>query len=131
MLKLRKLLLQDKLYIVLIIIVLLLTLIRISIPHKSVYKEDTKKVVGRIISIKGKDTITYELQAKEKILIRTNQKTNNFNLGDKVEVIGTLEKPSNNTTNYLFNYKEYLKHKHIYYIVFSNFIKKISNNKNI
>ena len=44
---------------------------------------------------------------------------------------GTLEKPNNNTIPNTFNYKKYLYHKRIEYILKINNLKKVKNNKSI
>ena len=54
-----------------------------------------------------------------------------YNLGDKIKVNGTLNVPQNNTIFNLFNYKNYLYNKRVYYILTISNMEKISNNKNI
>jgi len=52
-------------------------------------------------------------------------------LGDKVNVIGTLEPLNNNTNFNLFNYKKYMLSKNTYYMMKANNIKLIKANKNV
>ncbi len=131
MLRLRKILLCDYFYYLIFIISLLLTLIIVNQNQISHYNETDTEVVGKIISIKkDENKITYLVKGKEKILINYKG-NNNYHLGDKVIIKGIFKIPNTNTTKYLFNYKEYLKSKKIYFIVESTSIIKISNNKNI
>lgn len=137
-LKLRKILLYDSLYYILII----LSLIYIFIYSKTFalntnYNENDNKfylkinnyiIDGNKLSIdfdnlKG----TYYFETEDEI----NLFKKNYNLGDTIEVNGTLEKPNNNTIPNTFNYKKYLYHKRIEYILKINNLKKAKNNKNI
>lgn len=95
---------------------------------------------GIITSLKiNGDLLTVEISGKEKIIgnyyFKTEVEKNNFikdyQLGDKVEVNGTFNKPNNNTVFNLFNYHKYLETKKIYYLMDISSIKKIANNKNI
>ena len=56
---------------------------------------------------------------------------NNYSFGDKVLVNGKVNIPNNNTIPNGFNYKEYLYHKKIYYIIKIDNIKIISKNNNL
>lgn len=137
-LKLRKILLYDSLYYILII----LSLIYIFIYSKTFilntnYNENDNKfylkinnyiIDGNKLSIdfdnlKG----TYYFETEDEI----NLFKKNYNLGDTIEVNGTLEKPNNNTIPNTFNYKKYLYHKRIEYILKINNLRKVKNNKNI
>lgn len=137
-LKLRKILLYDSLYYILII----LSLIYIFIYSKTFilntnYNENDNKfylkinnyiIDGNKLSIdfdnlKG----TYYFETEDEI----NLFKKNYNLGDTIEVNGTLEKPYNNTIPNTFNYKKYLYHKRIEYILKINNLRKVKNNKNI
>ena len=95
---------------------------------------------GIITSLKiNGDLLTVEILGNEKIIgnyyFKTEVEKNNFvkdyQLGDKVEVNGTFNKPNNNTVFNLFNYHKYLETKKIYYLMDISSIKKIANNKNI
>ena len=116
MLRLRKILLSDYTYIILIIIFLPILLIRLNTPKESIYNSNTKQVEGIIIKqeINTNKNIIY-VKSKEEIICYLNNKTN-YELGDKVLIIGEFKK--NNTNN--VNYKVYV-----------NKIKIISKNKNI
>ena len=116
MLRLRKILLSDYTYIILIIIFLPILLIRLKTPKESIYNSNTKQVEGIIIKqeLNTNKNIIY-VNSKEEIICYLNNKTN-YELGDKVLIIGEFKK--NNTNN--VNYKVYV-----------NKIKIISKNKNI
>ncbi|MBR4693426.1 MAG: DNA internalization-related competence protein ComEC/Rec2 [Bacilli bacterium] len=131
MLTLRKILLCNYLFYGLFIIVLLLTIIRLSIPHKTLYTITDTKVIGIIISIKEKEDYTeYIVKGKEKVICKSSEK-NKYNLGDKVLLIGTLSTPKKNKTKDLFNYEEFLKHNNIFFTMQIESIKRIKKNKNI
>ena len=129
MLQLRKILLHDKLYIIIFAIIILLSFIRLNIKNKSFYNENTKEVIGVVTKI---STNKIYLDAKEKLIINDYSKSKiKINLGDKIEVIGTLKKPENNKNKELFDYKKYLERNNIKYIVNAKTIKKLNNNKRI
>ncbi len=128
MLKLRKILLCDYLYIILLIIVLLISIPRLSNNHK---KLNTNKVIGTITNITKKDDkTTLIIKSKERI-IATYYKEIDIDLGDKVLLIGELSIPNKNTNENTFNYKKYLNNKNIYYLMKIRSIKRIKKNRNI
>lgn len=139
MLKLRTLLLSDKLYYIILILTILITIINVLIPRKSIYSTNTTKITAKIIasSIDG-DKLKLTIKNKEKLLLTyyfKNKKEKEsyekkYHLGDYIEVVGELSSPKKNTTNYLFNYKSFLNHKNIYFLITASNIKKVSNNKN-
>ena len=55
----------------------------------------------------------------------------NISLNDKLKISGSLFIPGNNTIPNTFNYKRYLEHKNILYIIKINKYEIISKNKNI
>ena len=56
---------------------------------------------------------------------------NTYSIGDKVYIEGELNIVDKNTIPNMFNYKNYLKHKNIVYILNIKKINKIKDNKNI
>lgn len=129
MLRLRKILLCNYLYIIIFILVLIVSLIRINIPNKSHIKKNS--FTGIITKIeKNSDKTSFYIKNKETIIAYTYNNIN-LNLGDKIKVTGEFIKPSSNTTNYLFNYKKYLERRNIFYLVKIKSIKKIKSNNNI
>ena len=133
LLQLRKILLHDKLYIIIFIIVLLISFVRLNIKKESIYTNNTHKVTGTIYKIvKDNDNRKIYLNGKEKLIVNDYTKNKvKLNLGDKVEVIGTFIKPDNSRDDYSFDYKKYLERNNIYYIVNTKKIKKVKNNSNI
>lgn len=133
MLQLRKILLLDKLYIIIFLIVIIVSIIRLSINNKSIYTNKTTTATGIITNINNtNDKYTIYLKSKENLLVKYySKKKINLSLGDKIIIKGEFYKPQNNTTRYLFNYNKYLKRKNINYIVNAHSIKKINSNRNI
>ncbi|MEE3342872.1 MAG: DNA internalization-related competence protein ComEC/Rec2 [Bacilli bacterium] len=110
------------------------------INRASCYNDNTKEVTSIIskYNIDG-NKLTIYLKAKEVLIINYYIKTkkdlnyykNNIELGDKIEVKGTFNKPSKNTVPNTFNYHKYLYNNNIHYIIKANKIKKVSNNTSI
>ena len=118
-------------------ILLIITFIYVLVILKldinfSKYNVNDKEIVGIIdyINING-DSITLEVKGKDRILVKL-YKYNNFEyqLGDKVKITGILNIPNKNTNFNMFNYRNYLKSKKIYYVMNASNIKLISKNKN-
>lgn len=97
----------------------------------SKYNIDTKSITGIVTDIKKDDKKTViTIKAKENLLVYYYNDINLY-LGDKVKVIGTLEELKQNTNFNLFNYKNYMLSKNIYYKMNSDEITLIRKNKNI
>ena len=133
MLKLRKILLCDFLYIIFIIIILFFSLFRLLFFKSSNYSLKSNLIEGIITKIvyKENNQVIY-LKNKENFII--NFKVGNklkFTLGDRILVKGEFKRASKNTTEYLFNYQKYLERKNIFYIVDAEEIKILNKNKNI
>ena len=127
-------------YYLLIAFSLLYSFIYFKMPKISMIDDNSDSFNGIITSLKiNGDLLTVEILGNEKIIgnyyFKTEVEKNNFikdyQLGDKVEVNGTFNKPNNNTVFNLFNYRKYLETKKIYYLMDISSIKKIANNKNI
>ena len=127
MLQLRKILLCNYPYWIIFIVTIITVLIRINIPKESSYNEDSTSFTGIIIKIE--DQKLY-VKNKEVIIATINQKVN-YQLGDKVKIIGIFQKPKNATTPYLFNYRRYCYQHNIFFLVKTKRIKRISKNKNL
>ena len=140
MLKLRTILLHDKLYYLIFIVVIIITIVNIKIPRTSIYDSTTTKVTGKIISqsIDG-NKLTLIIKSKEKLIINYYFKEENgktlyqtkFHLGDYIKVEGEFIKPKSATTKYLFDYKKYLYHKNIFFIINTQKLIKVKDNKNV
>lgn len=138
MIKLRTVLLCDKIYYLLLLVVLTISIISISLPRKSVYNGNEKKIIGVITSIYiDGNSLTMNVKAREKLIckyyFRRKLDIGNFSkkyhIGDKISLEGNLEKPSSQNTEYLFNYRNYLYNKKIFYIFKIDNYKKVSNNR--
>ena len=127
-------------YYLLIAFSLLYSFIYFKMPKISMIDDNSDSFNGIITNLKiNGDLLTVEILGNEKIIgnyyFKTEVEKNNFikdyQLGDKVEVNGTFNKPNNNTVFNLFNYRKYLETKKIYYLMDISNIKKIANNKNM
>lgn len=137
--RLRKILLLDKLYLIL----LFLTFIFLFIYHIN-YKVSNKyslndnefkltikkyNIDGDKLSIEFKENLIgvyYFKTKKEK-----NRFINTYSLNNIIYAKGNLKKVNNNTIPNTFNYNDYLKHKNIQYVLNIDTFNKIKNNKNI
>ena len=133
MLKLRKILLCDFLYIIFIIVILFFSLFRLLFFKSSNYSLKSNLVEGIVTKIvyKENNQVIY-LKNKENFII--NFKVGNklkFTLGDRILVKGEFKRASKNTTEYLFSYQKYLERKNIFYIVDAKEIEIVKKNKNI
>ena len=138
MLKLRTILLCNYPYYILLVICLIVSMIRLSIPRQSKYTENSIRCEGIIINYKiYDDKINMTIKNREKILVNYYLKNKNDNhifndisLGDLVEIKGEFIKPEKNTTKNLFNYRRYLYNKNTFFIVNATSYKKISSSIN-
>ena len=136
-----KITLQSKyLYIFLILFTFFYVLCSDIFFSTSKYDGTEQKIVGTINSIKIDDNkISIELLASEKILVNYYAKDendiesicDNYLLGSKIKVTGNFKLPNKNTVFNLFNYRNYLKSKKIYWIFEANDIKKINTKVSI
>ena len=140
MLRLRKILLYDYLYFVILSICLIITAVRVNLPIKSNYKLSDTKIIGIVtnINIDG-NKLDIIINVKEKIkayyyfdsLEEKERISNLINLGDKVLLTGQLNKIEKNKTEELFDYKKYMKTKGINYIQEIEEITILKKNSNI
>lgn len=92
---------------------------------------DIVSVTGVVTNIKySNDKTTITIKNKEKILIYTNSNIS-LSLGDYINVTGKFYLPGENTTKNIFNYRNYLKSKKIFWITNNPEINIIKYNKNI
>lgn len=133
MLKLRTILLSNKLYLILLIAIIIITLIRINIPLKlnlnktgllDTYHIDGSSLVIKINNITG---YYYLKTTKEKAYF-----IHNFNLGDKIKLEGTLTKSTYNKTTYNMKITNIIKiadNTNIYYTLKNLAFKRCLKNK--
>ena len=131
MLKLRKILLCNYPFYIILFITIILTFIRLSIPKESSYSESSKSFTGIVTNIKENERTYFYIKNKENIIATTNKSIEKISLGDKITVYGNFTKPTNNTNENLFNYRKYLYRKNIFYQVKITKIIKRKSNKNI
>ena len=139
MLKLRKILLCDLLYYILLILCLIYIVIyNLFYECNSIYKIDDNTFNLKIKNYKidgNKLKITFNKNIIGNYIFETIDEKRNFEnkyqIGDYVKIYGTLSEPSNNTIPNTFNYKNYLNHKRIKYIIKITNYELIKNNKNI
>ena len=136
MLKLRKILLLNYLYIFLLVIVLLISAIRIFTYQKN-------SISNNITSSINSYQITEEKLVlylnKYKVICNYYFKSNKekdyykdyIKVGDIYNVKGVIKVPEEPTTKGLFNYKKYLRTKDIDYIMTIKSIKKIKSTNNL
>ena len=86
-------------------------------PFKSKYNIEDKTIEGIILSMyTDGDKLNLLVSAKEKIIVNyyfesekeKREYENTLNLGDTLEMSGTLKVPPSNTVPSTFNYKNYL-----------------------
>ena len=96
MLKLRKILLCNYLYYSVFLIVILISLIRLSLPKTTTYTEKSKNFQGIITKLSKKgDKLTINIKNKETIIAHTYKKEIqdlSLKLGDTVSITGTFKK---------------------------------------
>ena len=137
--RLRKILLLDKLYLILLFLTFILLFIyHINYKVSNIYslndnefKLTIKKynIDGDKLSIEFKENLIgvyYFKTKKEK-----NRFINTYSLNNIIYAKGNLKKVNNNTIPNTFNYNDYLKHKNIQYVLNIDTFNKIKNNKNI
>ena len=120
----------------LIILITLVFYVLYHFNHKeqlSHYKGNEITFKGVIKNIKKTDNkITLIIKDKENLLVNYyTDKQFDYKLGDTVVINGTLSSPSQNRNFHLFNYRNYLLSKKIYYIVNTKTITKYKDNKNL
>lgn len=140
MIRLRKILLSNYLYIGLLIIISLFLIYSLNQKKTSKYNSNIKEIDLIVTNyvIDG-NKLNIELKGRENLIGNYYFKTkkekkiflNNINLGDKIKVIGNLKKPNKNTTEDLFNYKKYLERNNIFYITEIEEIYLLKKNTNI
>lgn len=135
-LKLRIILLCDYLYYILLLITCIFLLIninkKIDVP---ILTDNSYELIINDYKINDKTITIYFDNMIGKYYVGNDEKVkefkDNYSFGDKIYIEGEISIPSNNTIPNNFNYKDYLYHKYIYYIIKIDKIKMISKNDNI
>lgn len=139
MLRLRKILLCNYIYLILLFLVVIYLIIYVSMYKVNyIHMRDDTTFKLKIIDYKidgNQLTLDFDSDVIGKYYFESLKEKENFNktfsLGDTLSLKGTLEIPKNNTIPNTFNYKEYLKYKKINYILKIDSFKVYSSNKNI
>ena len=139
--KLRKILLYDILYIVILSLSTIFSFLYIKYyAYKSIYNISDNNFNLKIYSYKiDGDKLSLELHGIENLVGTYYFKTlkekeyfiRNYNIGDTISLNGNLNIPKNNTIPNAFNYNKYLKYKKIYYTLSIDSFNKTKDNKNI
>ena len=116
MLRLRKILLCNYLYIIIILIVGIITIVRLN--NNITYNSPYTGTITKIVKIDNKTSITIN----DKV-IATTYKNININLGDKIKVYGEF----NNNYISISKYKIISKNKNIYYFIKEKLISTFNN----
>ena len=127
-----KIILQFHKYLILLFLIILISLVRNNLNNSnlSLYINEIEGIV-QSISIK-EDRMSFVLKSDKLMLCNFyTEKKFNLKLGDKVNVVGEISRPSNNTVFNNFNYNNYLKHKKIFYIMNVKDLKIVSSTNNI
>lgn len=135
-LKLRIILLCDYLYYILFFITCIFLLIninkKIDVP---ILTNNSYELIINDYKINDKTITIYFDNIIGKYYVDNDEKVkefkDNYSFGDKIYIEGEISVPNNNTIPNNFNYKDYLYHKYIYYIIKIDKIKIISKNDNI
>lgn len=139
MIRLRKILLCNYPFYLLLFLTILITIYRINIEKKSIYQKENC-IIGYLYEIKTDTSkMTLTVGKKEKILATyyfKNKKEKelleqNLSIHDKIKIIGTLERVRNTKENVLFNYEEYLNRSNIFYQFKIDKIFLIRKNQNL
>ena len=133
--RLRKILLYDFLYYFIFLISILYVVISINIEYKYVDYSDKNILEGTIVDMyKTSDKLVLDILSNDKIQC-TYYYDEKFDLelflGDHVKLPGTYQIPSENTNFNLFNYRNYLKSKNVFYLFNVSSIEKTESNTNI
>ncbi len=140
-LKLRILLLQNKLFYILFILFTIGSLLITNyVKYTSIYSINDNSFILKILSYKTDgNKLSMQLEDKEKLIgtyyFKSKEEKNNFlssySIGDYIKINGRLDIPKNNTIPNTFNYKKYLYNNKMFFILKINDFKLERKNKNI
>ena len=125
---------------ILVICILYAQIIFFFFPQKSKYVGNEKEFIGIVTNLREDgDHLTLEIKEKEKLIVhyyfKKLQEKQTFlkqiEIGTKIKIIGTLNQPAGNTIPNIFNYKEYLKRKRIFFLVQADKIEILSYRQNL
>ncbi len=138
MLRLRKILLCDYLYYLILFLTIIIVIIRINSKPKLIYESKYYQITGIIesINIDG-NKLSITIKSKEKLIgtyyyksIR-EKNNSNYEIGDKIYVKGEITSPKDPTNYNTFNYHDYLYNRRIYHTMKIDYLKKINSTNNL
>ena len=122
MLKLRKLLLLNKTFYIILFLTVILTIIRFNIKPKIILNTNVKIVSGVITKLNydsDKISLTLKISSNENLKATYYLKNNKYiklRLGESIKLIGSVKEINNSTVINGFNYKEYLRIEKVNYL---------------
>ncbi len=121
----------KKIILIFILVISIVNLVMTACFYSNIYKEENKKIIGKITYVKyDSDKTVIDVKDKKKYRI-TLYKEAKYNYGDIVSVNGLFKPANNNTVFNLFNYNKYLLSKKIVMVSSNPDVKLIKNNNNI
>ena len=131
--KLNQILQYRLFYAVLLFLVLIYVfLTTVVIKYNGILEEGKQEFIGVIKDIsENEDGISLEVSGKEKIIAYINEDYSELHYGDKIRLMGIINKPKSNTLPNGFNYEKYLYYEKIYYIMNVDSYELISNSNNL
>lgn len=142
MLKLRHTLLSNKLYFVILLIVVVISVPRLLVKENSILDTDTKELTGTITNFTfDGNCLTLDLKISR---FENTKATYHFKelsellkikkvlrLGDKISLTGNTKKPRERSVPNTFDYRHYLRIKHINYLFEGEKIVSLKRNNNV
>lgn len=122
--RVRKLLLKNNFYVVLLIISLIYACLYLSVPKKSIYDGSETDFEGIITNYKIEgDKLSVTVNSNEllkcnyyyKSESEKNRVSSLIKIGSKINFNGELKVPNKNTISNTFNYRDYLYYHNIFY----------------
>lgn len=139
MLRLRKILLCNYLYYLILLLAITYTVITVNTFQKPKLDINSNVIIGKVETISlDESKLTLIIKNKEKVkatyYITKKQEfslINKIHLGDKVKLEGEASIPLKKKDKYSFDYERYLKTKKIYYLFKIEKLDVISSSRNI
>ena len=138
MLRLRKILLCNYVYYVILFLVVIISIYRINDKPNIIYLNKYYKIIGIItkINIDG-NKLSIGLKSKENLIgnyyfkSKDEKDSNKLKIGDKVKIEGEIINPNEPSNENTFNYYDYLYHRGIYHLIKIDKINKIGNSNSL
>lgn len=142
MLKLRHTLLSNKLYFIILLIVVAISVPRLLVKENSILDTDTKELTGTITNFTfDGNCLTLDLKISRfentkatyyfKELSELLKIKKVLRLGDKISLTGNTKKPRERSVPNTFDYRHYLRIKHINYLFEGEKIVSLKRNNNV